>query len=205
MAIVDHLVYRVPDLNRGGAFISALTGVSPTRGGPHPGAGTHNSLLSLGPETYLEIIATDPDQADHTGPRPFGVDPDASQQLVTFAVHPGPGESLAGVAAVMAELGFDPGPSRSMSRVTPAGQTLTWTLTSAPQGPVPFVIDWGATTNPAGTSPGGCSLVELHCCWPEPGRLQELHQALSINSQILRGEPAVFAVIDTPHGRVDIR
>ena len=78
-------------------------------------------------------------------------------------------------------------------------------VASAPLGPVPFVIDWGATTNPAGTSPGGCSLVELHCCWPEPGRLQELHQALSINSQILRGEPAVFAVIDTPHGRVDIR
>ncbi len=205
MAVIDHLVYRAEDLGRGGAFLSTLTGVSPAKGGPHPGMGTHNSLLSLGEQTYLEIIAEDPDQPEPQRPRPFGIASGVSPLLVTFAVHPGPSESLESLCRSMADLGFDPGPSLAMSRVTPQGETLNWQLTVAPEGPVPFVIDWGDTVSPAETTPKGCSLTQLHCTWPDPERLRALHDSLGIDSLILKGEPSVIAVLDTPHGPVDLR
>ncbi len=46
---VDHLVYAVPDLDRGIAYIEQLLGIRATLGGRHVGRGTHNALLALGP------------------------------------------------------------------------------------------------------------------------------------------------------------
>ena len=43
-------------------------------GGRHARFGTHNRLLGLGPDLYLEVIAPDPDAAPFEGPRWFGLD-----------------------------------------------------------------------------------------------------------------------------------
>src|SRR5215510_16378960 len=82
---VDHLVYATPDLNRGIDEIERLTGVRATPGGQHPGGGTRNALLALGPTSYLEIIAPDPDQPPPKTPRPFGIDSLTQSKLVTWA------------------------------------------------------------------------------------------------------------------------
>ena len=71
---LDHLVYAVPDLAAGVAAITALLGVAPSPGGPHPGLGTRNFLVSLGESCYLEIIGPDPEQPQPSRPRPFGLD-----------------------------------------------------------------------------------------------------------------------------------
>ncbi len=56
---IDHLVYTVADLGAGMDTIERLFGVRPVPGGRHPAFGTYNVLVSLGMETYLEIIAAD--------------------------------------------------------------------------------------------------------------------------------------------------
>src|SRR5690349_13938676 len=54
---LDHILIGVPDLEQGIAAFRKGTGVTPVRGGHHPGRGTENALVSLGDFGYLEIIA----------------------------------------------------------------------------------------------------------------------------------------------------
>ena len=90
---IDHLIYAVPDLDAAVDDVERRLGVRAAGGGRHPGMGTHNRLLGLGPYTYLEIIAPDPDQPEPGGPRPYGADGLTSAGLVGWALTCGDIES----------------------------------------------------------------------------------------------------------------
>ena len=82
---IYHLVYATPNLDRGVKEIEELLGVRAAAGGQHPGRGTRNALVALGPNTYLEIIAPDPDQPAPASPRAVGLDTLTRSRLVTWA------------------------------------------------------------------------------------------------------------------------
>ncbi|MGD7428536.1 VOC family protein, partial [Ralstonia pseudosolanacearum] len=74
MLTLDHLAVACRDLAEGMAWVEAQLGVRMQPGGKHLRYGTHNTLLGLGDDLYLEVIAKDPGAAAYDGPAWFGLD-----------------------------------------------------------------------------------------------------------------------------------
>jgi hypothetical protein len=204
---IDHLLYAAPDLGRGVAQIEALLGVRPSPGGSHPGLGTRNALVALGPESYLEIIAPDPGQPPPGRPRPFGIDGLTAPRLAAWAAR---ADSLERLAAEAAREGIRLGKVTSASRHRPDGALLSWRFTDpwtvVEDGIVPFFIDWGESPHPARTAAGGATLVSLRAEHPDPGRVAAILGRLDVPLEVAPGaEAALVAQIDCPNGRVDLR
>lgn len=133
---IDHVVVCVPDLDRAAREYEEDLGVVSVPGGRHPGQGTANRLIPLG-QSYIELLAVvDPREA-------------RTSALGTWATHraavPG-ADALClrtdDIGGVGAQLGLQP---MEMSRVTPDGVVLTWTLAGLKQSissGMPFFIEW---------------------------------------------------------------
>jgi len=204
---VDHLVYATPDLNRGIEEIEKLLGVRATAGGQHPGRGTRNALVALGPKTYLEIIAPDPEQPSPKEPRPFGIDGLKQSRLVTWCVSTGDLERLRAEAV---RNGVPLGEVTPGSRRRPDGVQISWKLTypSRPvaDGLVPFFINWGDSPHPALTAAKGATLVSLRAEHPDVQSVRGLLQKLGLDLPVSQGtNPALIAVIEGARGRVELR
>jgi hypothetical protein len=207
LARVDHLVYATPDLNRGVEEIEKLLGVRATPGGRHPGRGTRNALISLGPATYLEIIAPDPEQPAPDAPRSFGIDGLKESKLVAWAAK---GVDLKRLRDDAVREGAGLGEVISGSRRRTDGVLLSWRYTDPrtvlADGLVPFFIDWGRSPHPAQTAAPGASLVALRAEHPDAQSVQRLLLALGLDLPVQSGpRPALVATIDSPRGRVELR
>jgi hypothetical protein len=71
---IDHFAISCTRLADGVAYVEDSLGVKLGAIGQHVQMGTHNRLLSLGPEQYLEVIAIDPDAPRPVNPRWFDLD-----------------------------------------------------------------------------------------------------------------------------------
>ena len=204
---VDHLVYAAPDLDRGIAELERLTGIRATAGGSHPGWGTRNALIALGPDSYIEVIAPDPGQPEPKIPRPFGIDQLAQPKLVAWAAK---GRDLENVRENASTRGVRLGEVLSGSRRRTDGVQISWQFTSpwtvVEDGIVPFLIDWGTSSHPARSAAQGLKLVELRAEHPEPERIRKLLQSLEVPLKVTKGiAPALVAVVEAPSGRVEVR
>ncbi|MEO1284616.1 MAG: VOC family protein, partial [Pseudomonadota bacterium] len=74
MLELDHLIISTTDLETGANAISEKLGAPLEEGGKHSSFGTHSRLLSLGPESYLEVIAVDPNAKTPRRSRWFDLD-----------------------------------------------------------------------------------------------------------------------------------
>jgi hypothetical protein len=202
-AAVDHLVYACPDLGPAIEHLAALTGVRAAYGGQHPGLGTHNALLSLGPRTYLEIIAPDPSQSHPGEPLPFGLGDLPEPGLRAWAAAPG---DLDGAVERSRAAGFDYGQVVAGQRRTAEGHDLAWRMTHAP-GPasdvvVPFLIDWGASPHPAASSPSGVTLAEFRLSAPDTRGLDDRLRLLGLELPVEAAErPALRATLTRADGQ----
>lgn len=207
LARIDHLVYATPDLQIGISTIEQKLGVKATPGGQHPGVGTRNALVALGPTSYLEIIGPDPDQPKPSGPRRFGIDDLKAPRIVRWVVK---SSELAAVKAKADKAGVTLGAVASGSRKRPDGVLLSWRYTdpavTVADGLVPFFIDWGTSPHPALTAAKGATLVQLRAEHPDATRLQKMLGALGLDLRISQASAAVIiATIDSPRGRVELR
>jgi len=207
LATVDHLVYATPELQVGVECVERVLGLRATPGGQHPGRGTRNALLSLGPGTYLEIIGPDPDQPTPAQPRPFGIDDLREPRLVTWAAK---GKALEQLAGEAGRRGVKLGEVISGNRQRGDGVVLSWRYTDprtvVADGIVPFFIDWGKTPHPASTATQGASLIGLRAEHPDSEQAQAALSRLGLDLRVQPGpRAALIATVSSPRGRVELR
>jgi hypothetical protein len=202
---IDHIIYAAPDLETAVDDIHARLGVRAAGGGQHTGQGTHNKLLALGTQVYLEIIAPDPRQPEPPAPRPYGVDGVTHPGVVGWALACD--DIDAAVRRARAK-GFDPGDVMEGHRLDDSGDMLRWRATGNAQtaGMVPFLISWGRTPHPAAASPAGLTLESLHLEHPHPDTFLSQLQALGASVDVRRAPASALVVrLKGPKGSHELR
>jgi hypothetical protein len=201
-ATIDHVLVGIADLEQGVALLTRMTGVAPERGGQHPGRGTQNALLSLGPHTYLELIAP---AGEPQGEMKGLLD---LHELTPIGWAIGT-KDLDATKRRLEAAGFKVSAPQDGSRVKPDGQTLHWRtagLEDVPGDLTPFLIEWSAQTpHPAKTSPAGCTLASLELRGPNLERLTQLVAELRLAATVHAGAaPQIGLTLDCPAGRITL-
>jgi hypothetical protein len=217
---VDHLVVACATLERGVAWCEATLGVTPAPGGRHEAFGTHNRLVAVSsegfPDTYLELIAIDPEAPPPARARWFGLDDTALQarlaaegpRLLTFV---GRSTMLDMHRWGLITLGQRPGEPVPAERTLPDGRRLAWQFLVPPDGALlcggalPPLIQWATPElHPAKRLPAqGVALRSLRL-FGLPARVKELLRLKGVPNtpERVAGEPALRAMLDTPLGPV---
>ncbi len=177
---IDHLILGVSDLATGVREFQAATGVTPIYGGKHPNLGTENALVSLGSETYLEIIA--PRKGESLDPWFAGLA--TLEQLTPFGFVVAVSDPTV-ARSQLANAGVQTTEPRAGSRQTGSGVVLCWQtfhIVEPRLATAPFFIHWeDLAMHPAKTAPGGCSLEWLELSEPDFAALKRLQSALGID------------------------
>lgn len=205
----DHLVLAARDLDAGTAWLEHHLGVALATGGRHMRMGTHNRLLGLGDNFYLELIAIDPAAAPPGRPRWFELDlpgkllPDRPRLIHWVARSDDISRDAAGSAEPLGDiLSMERGDYRWRISV-PADGHLPG------DGLVPTLIQWDVPFHPAQRLPDtGCRLMKLEGFHPQPTRIRTALTALGLGSRLdvhAAAAPAqMVAYIRTPRGLLEL-
>ncbi len=196
---IDHLILAVDDLDRGMAEFARRTGVTPVKGGVHPGRGTQNALASLGDRIYVEILAPSNEAGTTADPRTTF----RTLTPVGWALHT---DDLPAVAQHLRDASFVVSEILPGARARPNGTRLTW-QTAAVSGPslgaAPFFIAWGSgTPHPSTESPAGCVLTSVSLSQPEPGPMRKFLASLKVAVAVDSGPAAMRVILRCPGGPV---
>ena len=199
MISLDHIAIASTDLAKDTALLEDLLGVEMTVGGRHARYGTHNTLLRLGQDLYLELIAKDPNAPPTERPTWFALDQFVGSMRPANWICACDDIGKA-VKAMPADVG----------KITPLSRdALHWQITVPADGTLPLdgacptLLQWGE-----GISSPAQSLPDRHCAlhlWEviHP-QAEMLATALPLSdarvSFVTGPEPAFRAHIVTPSG-----
>lgn len=206
---LDHFAWSAPDLDKAMTDFESWSGLRPQPGGIHPGMGTRNALVSLGPGLYFAIDAPDPAQ-DQPGTNGARMAAQGGYRLDLFATAT---DDLERARQVLAD--FDIGTTaRPGSRKTPSGALLRWrflqTVGPTRLGPaLPHVQQWDTANHPSLETPAGCTPEAFRVYHPLAAEIRALYAALGLEVDIiaadlprlelvLRGNRGVFTLPTMP-------
>jgi len=180
----DHLVVCASELQAGVSWFEQLSTLALPFGGRHPLMATHNHLTALSVDTFLEIIAIDPQASEPARTRWFGLDNERFRQLLSVA--PQLTTWVAGCSDLEASLtaakaaGVDAGEPVDLTR-----GDLQWQIglrrdgTLAYDGVFPILIQWPKDMNPVSRMQDqGLRLHNLHLQHPQAESVMRALQAI---------------------------
>jgi len=201
MLTLDHIAISAKRLVEGVEEVERALGLPLQGGGQHAAMGTHNRLLSLGPD-YLEVIAIDPEGTAPAQPRWFDLDSFSGRTRATTWICRCDDLDAALVASPEGT-----GIPWSLSR-----GDLSWRMAVPTDGKLPFaglfpaLIQWEGPAHPAPRLTDlGARLVALRLHSPEPEALRAALAPLIDDPRIeiiAAPAPRLEAVIATPTGAV---
>ncbi len=200
--MLDHLALSCDVLEHGTVHVSKTLGVTPSPGGEHPAMGTHNTLLSLGPDIYFEVIAINPDADGPDRPRWFDIDNfEGAPRLTNWIVQ------TPDLEAALSKLPNGFGTPMSLQR-----GDLRWRMAVPDSGILPFggwapaLIEWQSDLHPAPMLPDrDVRLKSLRLCHPDAEEIASLLAPLMPRDTALfepSETPQLRARFDTPAGEV---
>ena len=161
-------------------------GVEIPAGGRHQLMATHNLVTATGPDTYLEVIATDPAAKAPKRPRWFGLDDTSIVERLAESPFPlawvVSTDALDVACAKARSVGVDAGRPISMSR-----GNLNWRVAIRDDGSpglggvAPVIVEWPAGTHAAGGMTDlGLRIRKISITTPHAGKLMQLFDALGL-------------------------
>jgi|SoiMethySBSTD1v2_1073268.scaffolds.fasta_scaffold1126270_2 hypothetical protein len=202
---IDHLAIAAASLD--GHLLDDVLGVSLSPGGRHGRMGTHNRLLRLGDETYLELIAIDPQAPAPAHARWFELDEPAMR--ARLAEGPRLVHWVARVDTTeLPPFPFDVGSWEGFER-----GDLSWQLTVRSDGMlpadgvVPSLIRWPGSSHPAARLPeSGVSIEALELEHPRAADVQRQLDLIGLDVRCTRSAlPAIVTRLRTPSGPRTLR
>lgn len=201
---LDHITVVARTLDEGSEFIRNALGVDIPEGGAHPRMGTHNRLMSLGSDVFLELIAIDPDAEEPRRPRWFNLD--------RFDGAPRLGTRVLGTNDIESALASAHQDSEQATQITRGD--LEW-LISVPddgampmQGGFPTLIEWPPEPHPVSYMTDlDCRLKTLTIEHPEAEEIERLigHRIDTGLIKITEGTKLkIKASIQTPFGEREL-
>ena len=207
---IDHLVIGAANLTEGVAYIKDCLGVEIPYGGVHPKMGTHNHLMQLGKNIFLEVIAINPEIEPPRHPRWYGLDdPYVIQQikkrpaLLTWVVNTTNIQTLLQKAKVSfgkAEQLISRGDLSWYFGLPDDGRLLAG-------GMLPYIIEWQTNLHPANSMADlGCRFQSLEIYHSAPSWLLSVLQSIDA-ADLVKTHPLpknqtsyLIASIATPKG-----
>lgn len=208
---LDHIVIAANSLQQGAEYLQAKLGVKLPKGGIHQTMGTHNLVMQLANDAYLEVIAIDPAAKAPRHPRWFGLDQACMRaslkrrpRLITWVMN------TADIGQLAVSADFDIGKPTLLSR-----DRLEWEIALTDDGRLladgmlPYCIQWHSQPHPSrGMADLGCILQALTIHHNRPywiaDKLDAIDAGHLVQVESLGDNRAAYlsADIETPNGLV---
>jgi hypothetical protein len=210
---LDHLVIAAETLHQGVDYIRSALSVEIPKGGLHKTMGTHNHLMQLGNDSYIEVIAINPEAAAPRHPRWFNLDDNLMRaslhrqpRLITWVIN------TADIKGVDRDSEFPIGVPTKLSRDSLSWQVgLTEDGRLLANGLVPYVIQWHTEQHPARSMADlGCRLHSLEIYHNRPDWLHSILASIGADHLVSiypladTETPYLSANIETPSGLVNL-
>lgn len=207
---IDHLVVGALNLQQGVSYVKEVLGVDIPYGGMHVQMGTHNHLMQLGEDVFLEVISINPDMQPPKAPRWYGLDdPFIRRQIekrpvfLTWVVNTKNINEFiqkANISFGVPEL-ITRGELRWYFGVPDDGRLIAG-------GMLPYVIEWQTDSHPASNMADvGCRLKSLEIHHPFPSWIKSVltsvgaYDLVKVYALPKNEAPHLIANIDTLSGK----